>query len=156
VPPARAAVSSADRCAACVALAAARLYRQARRWDAASMPRYDDHHALRAHETGYGPVVTSERYDAVQDAACVPRTTGAKGTTTLTSRRWEASPHGRRGGTAPSARRAAQPAPAERPVHRLRSGARPSCFSADQRDFDCVFLQKVELCDKNDRYESCR
>jgi hypothetical protein len=25
-----------------------------------------------------------------------------------------------------------------------RSGARPSCFSAGQRDFDCVFLQKVE------------
>jgi hypothetical protein len=29
-------------------------------------------------------------------------------------------------------------------------------FSAGQRDFDCVFLQKVELCDKNGRYESCR
>jgi hypothetical protein len=30
------------------------------------MPRYGDHLALRAHETGYGPVVTSERYDAVK------------------------------------------------------------------------------------------
>jgi hypothetical protein len=37
---ARAAVCSADRCAACAALAAARLYGQARRRDAASMPRY--------------------------------------------------------------------------------------------------------------------
>jgi hypothetical protein len=60
-----------------------------------------DHLALRAHETGYGLVVTSERYDAVQDAARVPRTAGAKGTTTLTSWRWGVSPHGRRGSTAP-------------------------------------------------------
>jgi hypothetical protein len=30
------------------------------------MPRYGDHLALHAHETGYGPVVTSERYDAVK------------------------------------------------------------------------------------------
>jgi hypothetical protein len=30
------------------------------------MPRYGNDLALRAHETGYGPVVTSERYDAVE------------------------------------------------------------------------------------------
>jgi hypothetical protein len=38
-------------------------------------------------------------------------------------------------------RRAAKPA--ERPARRRRSGARPSSISAGQRDFDCVFLQKV-------------
>jgi hypothetical protein len=30
------------------------------------MPRYGNDLALRAHETGYGPVVTSERYDTVE------------------------------------------------------------------------------------------
>jgi hypothetical protein len=54
------------------------------------MPRYGDHLALRAHKTGYGPVVTSERYDAV-NAARVPRTPGARGATALTSRRWGTS-----------------------------------------------------------------
>jgi hypothetical protein len=34
----------------------------------ASMPWYGGHLALRAHETGDGPAVISERYDAVQDA----------------------------------------------------------------------------------------
>jgi hypothetical protein len=46
--------------------------------------------------------------------------------------------------------------PAERPARRRHSGARLSSISAGQCDFDCVFLQKVELCDKNGRYESCR
>jgi hypothetical protein len=59
-------------------------------------------------------------------------------------------------GAAPWARRAAQLNPAERPAHRRRSGARPCCFPARQHDFDCVFLQKDEPCDKNGRYESCR
>jgi hypothetical protein len=36
------------------------------------------------------------------------------------------------------------------------SRARLFHFSAGQPYFDCVFLQKFELCDKNDRYESCR
>jgi hypothetical protein len=36
------------------------------------------------------------------------------------------------------------------------SGARPSCFPAGQPSVDRDSLQKVELCDKNARYESCR
>jgi hypothetical protein len=61
-PSARAVACSADRCAAYAALATARLYGQAQRRDAASMQRYGDHVALHAHETIYGPVVTSEQY----------------------------------------------------------------------------------------------
>jgi hypothetical protein len=72
------------------------------------MPRYGDHLALRAHETGYGPVVTSERYDAV-NVARVPRTVGARGTTALTSRRWGASRTDAEAGAMPCTRRAAQP-----------------------------------------------
>jgi hypothetical protein len=46
----------------------------------------------------------------------------------------------RRGG-----RRAARGAamPAERPARRQRSRARLCCFSAGQRDFDCVFSKKL-------------
>jgi hypothetical protein len=74
----------------------------------------------------------------------------------LTSRRWGTSPHGHRGrrGTLRAAHGAAKPAGS--PARRRRSRVQPSCFSASQRYFDCTYLQQIELCDKNVRYESCR
>jgi hypothetical protein len=91
-----------------------------------------------------------------EDAARVPRMEGAKGTN---GSRLEAVGHGpartprRHGG-----RRAAPGAvrPADCPAHRRRSRARLIRFSAGQPYFDCVFLQKFELCNKNWIYESCR
>jgi hypothetical protein len=76
--------------------------------------------------------------------------------TALTSRRWGTSLHRRRGkrGSLCAARGTTKPA--GRPARRQRFRARPSSISAGQRDFDCTVLQKVELCDKNARYESCR
>jgi hypothetical protein len=94
--------------------------------------------------TGDGPLGRARRRYGAVNAARVPRTAGAKGTTALTSRRWGTSrTHAEAGATA-GARRAAQTTPAERPARRRHSGARPSWFSAGQRVFNCVFLQKVE------------
>jgi hypothetical protein len=47
-------------------------------------------------------------------------------------------------GATTGARRAVQTSPAGCPARRRRSAARPRWFSAGQRDFDCIFLQKVE------------
>jgi hypothetical protein len=46
--------------------------------------------------------------------------------------------------------------PAERPACWRCSRARLIRFSAGQPYFDCVFLLKFQLCDKNGRYESFR
>jgi hypothetical protein len=51
--------------------------------------------------------------------------------------------HGRRGGTATGAWRAAQPGQ-ERPARRRRSRAQPCSVPAGQRIFGWVFLQKIE------------
>jgi hypothetical protein len=77
-------------------------------------------------------------------------TTGAKGNRLLVPRgggAWPARTPSRQ-----DAQRAAQGCQADR----RRSRARLIHFSAGQPYFDCAFLQKIELCDKNGRYESCR
>jgi hypothetical protein len=45
--------------------------------------------------------------------------------------------------------------PGRSPALWRRSRARLIYFSTGQPYFDCVFLQKFEVCDKNGRYESC-
>jgi hypothetical protein len=121
------------------------------------MPRYGGHLALRAHETGDGPLDISERVRRDTKMRLVFEGWQARrGPTALTSRQRGASPRGCRGRRSSLSAAHGEATPAERPAHRRRSGARPSSISAGQRDSDCVFLQKVELCDKNGRYESCR
>jgi hypothetical protein len=123
----------------------------------ASMPRYDGHLALRAHETGDFPLDISERVRrGTKMRLAFQGWQARRGPMALTSRWWGASPHGRRGGRGSRSVAHGAAKPAKRPAHWRRSGARPSSISAGQRDFDSVFLQKVEVSDKNGRYESCR
>jgi hypothetical protein len=112
----------------------------------ASMPWYGERRWLAcAQWTCDGPQDnTSGDYDAVRGrngAARVPRRQARRGPAALASRWWEPGPHGRQG---------------RRGALRRRSRARPSCFSTGQPSVDRDSLQKVELCDKNGRYKSCR
>jgi hypothetical protein len=100
-------------------------------------------HAWQGERTTDRLAMHSSSYGAVKTAR-VPRTAGAKGTMALTSRRWGTSRTHVEAGETAGARRAAQTSPAGCPARRRRSRARPRWFSAGQRDFDCVFLQKVE------------
>jgi hypothetical protein len=77
---------------------------------------------------------------------CVMRWPARRGLTTRASRQWQASQHARRGNGAHSARRRML---GSSPALWRRSRARSCRFPARQRDFDCVFVQKVELCNKN-------
>jgi hypothetical protein len=69
------------------------------------------------------------------------------------SRRWDLART-----DAKAAERAARGAgaPGRAPAHWRRSRARLCCVPAGQPSVDRDFLQKVELCDKNGRYKSCR
>jgi hypothetical protein len=96
---------------------------------------------------------TAGQYVAAVRRDSRSKATARRGLTTRASREWEVRHHARRGNGARSARCRT---PGSSPALWRRSRARPCCFPAGQRDFDCVFLQKVELCDKNSRYESCR
>jgi hypothetical protein len=122
-----------------------------------SMPRYDDRRDLRAQGTGDGPRDNSERVITTQHGRRAFLGDGReRGPVARGSRQWETGPARMprwRGGLR-TAHGAAKPA--ERLARRRRSRARPSSVSAGQHYFDCTFLQKIELCDKNGRYESCR
>jgi hypothetical protein len=113
------------------------------------MSRYGGHLALCKHETGDGPLDISKRVRrGMKMRLAFQGCQARRGPTALTSRRWGASPHGRRGRRGSLSAARGEATSAERPARRRHSGARPSSISAGQRDFDCVFLQKVELCEK--------
>jgi hypothetical protein len=148
VPPARAAACAVPTDARPAVLAAARaLWAGAATGHAALIPQLGASLGRRAQQGGRATdrAVRGGRTARYEDALAFQGRQTRRGPTTLTSRRWGASPHERRGGRDSLST-----------ARQRRSGAQPCCFPAGQRDFDCVFLQKVELCDKNDRYESCR
>jgi hypothetical protein len=92
--------------------------------------------------------VTDENADGPLDAmpcgrARLPRRQARGDRAALASRGWGLA-------------RAAQGKPVGHLAHRQHSRARPGCFSVGQPSVDRDFLQKIELCDKNGRYESCR
>jgi hypothetical protein len=106
---------------------------------------------------GDGPLGSARRqYGATRASsrwARVPRWHARRGPAARASRRWglartdtETAEHAACGaGTSGRA-----------PARWRRSRARSCCVPAGQRDCDCMFLQKFELCDKNGRYKSCR
>jgi hypothetical protein len=104
------------------------LYRRLRQRDATLIPPHGAGLGRRAQQgraTDH-QAVRSSPYGAVRRCSRVPRTSGTKGTTALTSRRWGTSRTDAEAGTTVGARRAAQTTPAERPARRWRSRARPS------------------------------
>jgi hypothetical protein len=122
------------------------LYRWARQQDAALIPQHGAGLGRRAQQ-GSATVhraVRSSPYGVVRRCSRVPRTAGAKGTS---GPRLEAVGNGptrtprRRGGLC-TARDAASRWSTRRASDALERGR--AGFSAGQRDFDCVFLQKVE------------
>jgi hypothetical protein len=122
--------SASARAAVCVVPPVRCLYRRARQRDAALMPPHGASLGRRAQHGSATDhrVVRSSPYGVVRRCSRVPRMAGAKGTTTLTSRRWGTSRTDVEAGATPGARRVAQTSPAERQARRRRSGARPSRF----------------------------